>query len=77
MHPLTPLLLIDLVREREREIRESALRARATSGRPSVVRRGVARAFAVLSLVSASAVRRLDDCLADDLVDALAAGRGV
>ena len=45
-----------------------AVRFRAAiRARPSVLRRGLAHGFALVSRTSVGAVRRLDDCLAEDL----------
>jgi hypothetical protein len=72
------LLYVQLAqRDRERELNSEAHRfaaeARAAHvGEPSRVRRSVALGFAALSRGSAAAVRRLDDCVADDLGRALA-----
>ena len=79
MDPLTSLLVADLVRERQNDIADQAEAARFRAGvrtRPSIVRRGLARGFALVSRSSAGAVRRLDGCLADDLVNNLTAGHG-
>ena len=43
--------------------------------RPGVVRRGLANGLALVSRGSAAAVRRLDDCVADDLTEALAGAK--
>jgi hypothetical protein len=79
MHPLTPLLLHEILRERQTEADERALAARASATRPhrpSGLRRALAMPFVVVSRSSAAAVRRLDACLADDLADTLRAGHG-
>lgn len=74
MHPLT-LYALDLARERERDFTLDRLVAEARRSRPSGpsrFRRPVAQVLAGLSRVSAAAVRRLDECVADDLDRSLA-----
>jgi hypothetical protein len=81
MHPLT-LYALELARDREREINAEHLLAeqrRTLAGsdpedgrRLTVVRHPVAVVLAAFSRGSAAAVRRLDDCVADDLGRALA-----
>jgi len=69
---------LDLARERAREAERAHRAAMAVShqpARPSVVRRGLANGLALVSRSSAAAVRRLDDCVADDLSQALAPGK--
>jgi hypothetical protein len=78
MHPLTPFLAAELDRERRAAAarRSLAHRVGATAdARPSPVRRRLAIALAVVSRSSAAAVRRLDDCLADELAGRLTASR--
>ena len=78
MHPLTPFLAAELDRERRAAAakRSLARRFHDTEGRrPSPVRRRLAIALAAVSRSSAAAVRRLDDCLADELAGRLAASR--
>jgi hypothetical protein len=74
-HPLVLLIGYELARQHQLELRQSEARQHTVERRPSVLRRSLARAFAALSLGSARAVRRLDTCLADDLVEGLTAGR--
>jgi hypothetical protein len=74
MHPWT-LYALEVSRDREREIRNRLILAQAPddlTSHPSPLRRPVARALAALSRGSAAAVRRLDDCIADDLGRSLA-----
>jgi len=81
MHPLT-IYALELARDREREINAEHLLAnqrREIAGsdpddghRLTVVRHPVAVVLAAFSRGSAAAVRRLDDCVADDLGRALA-----
>ena len=69
------LLLSDLAHDRvvalaqeRRHLRSSQLAAaRSRRRRAGPVRRAVALVLVRISLASATAVRRLDDCLADDL----------
>ena len=78
MHPLTPFLAAELDRARRAEAarRSLARQLRATpEPRPSPVRRRLAIVLAAVSRSSAAAVRRLDDCLADELARRLAASR--
>lgn len=78
MHPLTPFLAAELDKERRAAAarRSLARRARATGDvRRSAVRRQLAIALAAVSRSSAAAVRRLDACLADELVGRLEASR--
>ena len=63
---------LELARDREREARQAHLVSEVMSGRPSRLRRPAALALAALSRGSAFVVRRLDDCVADDLGRALA-----
>jgi hypothetical protein len=49
-----------------------ARRTRPSGGRSVLVRRPLARGLAALSLGSAAIVRRLDECVADDLGRTLA-----
>ena len=74
MHPWT-LYALEVARDRERELLYDRLAAEARvtqTARPSRVRRPVAIGLAALSRGTAAAVRRLDDCVADDLGRALA-----
>ncbi len=69
------ILALSLAQERAEEARQNHLAALAAEGRPSsssVLRRTLARGMAAVSLGSASIVRRLDDCIADDLGRTLA-----
>ena len=74
MHPWT-LYALEVARDRERELQYDWLAAEARAGltpKPSRLRRPVAIGLAALSRGTAAAVRRLDDCVADDLGRALA-----
>lgn len=75
MHPWIYYTL-ELSHDREREARIARLAREAAMGqprRPSPVRRTTARALAALTRGSADVVRRLDECVADDLQHALGA----
>lgn len=75
MNHLYTFVALDLARERARDAElahRAAVAAAARPARPSAVRRGLANGFALVSRSSAAAVRRLDDCVADDLSQALA-----
>lgn len=76
MHPMI-LYVQTIQRDRERgyESEERRMLAQASAlqvGDSSPIRRSVALALAALSRGSAAVVRRLDDCVADDLGRALA-----
>ena len=74
MHPWT-LYALEVSRDRDHEIRNRLLLEEAPddlTSRPSRLRRPVALVLAALSRGSAAAVRRLDDCIADDLGRSLA-----
>ena len=71
-------LATDIARELRRDAEHAALvrEARAMRGGAghASIRRLTALAFAAVSRSSAAAVRRLDDCIADDLTARLATG---
>lgn len=75
---LWTIYALEVGRDREREARHDRLVAEAQAARtpltarPSRLRRSAALALAALSRGSAGAVRRLDDCVADDLARSLA-----
>ncbi len=74
MHPWT-IYALEVARDREREARRDRLVALARAGRPerpSRLRRPAALILAAVSRGSAVVVRRLDDCVADDLGRSLA-----
>jgi hypothetical protein len=74
MHPWT-LYALEVSRDRDQEIRNRLLLAQVPdehTSHPSPLRRPAARVLAALSRGSAAAVRRLDDCIADDLGRSLA-----
>ena len=71
-------LALDMANERAREAELLRKVAEARAGmptRPGVVRRGLANSLALVTRGSAAAVRRLDDCVADDLTEALVAAK--
>lgn len=75
MNSYYAMLALDLADDRAREAREQRLARLAHEGQgdqPSVIRRGLARATAAVSLGAASMTRRLDECVADDLGRTLA-----
>lgn len=70
-------LALDIANERTNEAdryRLAAL-ARGDYAEPGLARRVAARALAWVSRSSASVVRRLDDCIADDLIDSFGSER--
>jgi hypothetical protein len=74
MHPWT-LYALEVARDREREARNRRLVNEAQAEQPSStdrVRRSAALVLAAVSRRSAAAVRRLDDCVAEDLGRSLA-----
>ena len=76
MNSYYAMLALDLAEDRAREARDRRLARLAHDGQgeqPSVIRRGLARATAAVSLGAASMTRRLDQCVADDLGRTLAA----
>jgi hypothetical protein len=75
MHPWT-LYALEVTRDRERDLQYDWLAAQARAGqtpKPSRFRRPAALLLAAFSRGTAAAVRRLDDCVADDLSRSLAA----
>jgi hypothetical protein len=74
-HYLYAFLALDLAQRRVEEANQYRLASFASEGQPSFSsrsRRSLARALAALSRGSASIVRRLDSCIADDLGRTLA-----
>ena len=70
-------LALDLARDRALEAARDrrALEAAGLPDRPNLLVRGLAHGLALVSRGSTAAVRRLDECVADDLNQALAAGK--
>jgi hypothetical protein len=65
---------LKLADERVREADQQRLANLARAGRPASqrsIRRSIAVGFASISSVAASAARRLDECVADDLAERL------
>lgn len=78
MHALSLFLAMDIDRERRVAADHRALERRVgprRAARRSAVRRRLAVVLAALSRSSVAAVRRLDACLADELVGHLASTR--
>ena len=75
MHYYYALLALELANDRSAEAERARLAAQFASSQPkrsSVVRRSLALGLAAVSRGSAAVVRRLDDCIADDLGRSLA-----
>jgi hypothetical protein len=75
---LYTFVALDIARERAQEAEQAhraAMAAAQLPARPNVVGRGLANGLAKVSRSSAAAVRRLDDCVADDLSQAFASGK--
>ncbi len=70
-------LALDIANERAREADRHRLAALAHGDldRPDVARRVAARALAWVSRTTAAIVRRLDECIADDLAESFGAER--
>jgi hypothetical protein len=69
---------LELAEERRREADQDRLAALARAGRTKKersIRRSTAVVFASVSAVAASLVRRLDQCVADDLAERLGPDR--
>lgn len=73
-HQLYAFLALSLANERAAEAAQyhRFAIARAENASPSLLRRSAARLLATVSRGSASIVRRLDSCIADDLGRSLA-----
>ncbi len=72
------LVALQLAEERRREADQHRLAALARAGRPQndrSIRRSTAVALASVSSAAASLVRRLDQCVADDLAERLGPDR--
>ena len=72
------LVALELAEQRRREADQHRLAALARAGRPQndrSIRRSTAVALASLSSAAASLVRRLDQCVADDLAERLGPDR--
>jgi hypothetical protein len=69
---------LELAEQRRREAAQDRLAALARAGRPQndrSIRRSTAVALASVSSAAASLVRRLDQCVADDLAERLGPDR--
>jgi len=77
VHLFIPILAADYALERRREADHRRLEALVSGSTASPIRRFAAQILVAISRASASAVRRLDACLADDLGRALAPTDGV
>ena len=77
VHLLIPILAMEYEQERRAAARKWAIERQVpTAGaRRSAARRRLALGLAAVSRASAGAVRRLDACLADDLLATLASSR--
>jgi len=74
-HYLYAFIALDIARQRSREAEARWLEASFTADQPTRaarLRRGAALLFASVSRGTAAVVRRLDDCVADDLGRTLA-----
>jgi hypothetical protein len=75
MHYYYAMRALELARDRSAEAERARLRASLAAGQPersSSVRRRLALGLAAVSRGSAGVVRRLDDCIADELGRSLA-----
>lgn len=71
-------LALDLSRDRVLQAARDRRALEAAAGmpyRPNLLVRGLANGLALVSRGSTAAVRRLDECVADDLNQALATGK--
>ena len=64
-------IALDLAAERSREADNQRLAAIAKSGRDGSTRRTVAVGLAAVGRLVAATVRRLDECVADDLAESI------
>jgi hypothetical protein len=71
MHSYYTFIALDLAAERSREADNQRLAAIARSGRDGSTRRTVAVGLAALGRLVAATVRRLDECVADDLAESI------
>jgi hypothetical protein len=71
MHSYYTFIALDLAAERSREADNQRLANIARSGRDGSTRRTVAVGLAALGRVVAATVRRLDECVADDLAESI------
>lgn len=76
MHTYWTMIALDIANERAREADRHRLAALARSAAPArdrSIRHAIAVAAAAVSRFSAGVVRRLDECVADDLANSFGA----
>lgn len=71
MYSYYTFIALELARERSREAANQRLAATAREGRDGSTHRTVAVGLAALARLIAATVRRLDECVADDLAEAI------
>jgi hypothetical protein len=71
MHSYYTFIALDLANQRVREAEHQRLVAMVVENREGSTRRYVAIGLAAVGRVIAAAVRRLDECVADDLAESL------
>jgi hypothetical protein len=71
MHSYYTFIALDLAAERSREADNQRLAAIARAGRDGSTRRTVAVGLAALGRLVAATVRRLDECVADELAESI------
>jgi hypothetical protein len=71
MHSYYTFIALDLANQRVREAEHVRLVASLSAGRESGTRRYAAIGLAAVGRLVAAGVRRLDECVADDLVESL------
>ena len=71
MHSYYTFIALDLANERVREADRERLAAMVVENREGSTRRYVAIALAAVGRLVGAAVRRLDECVADDLAESL------
>ena len=74
MHSYYTFIALDLARDRAREASQWRLADAARTANDGSLRRTVALALAGLGRLVAGAVRRLDDCVADEFAERLVTG---
>jgi hypothetical protein len=71
MHSYYTFIALDLANQRVREAEHERLVAMVVENREGSARRYVAIGLAAVGRLVAAAVRRLDECVADDLAESL------
>jgi hypothetical protein len=71
MHSYYTFIALDLANQRVREADRERLAAMVVENREGSARRYVAIGLAAVGRLVAAAVRRLDECVADDLAESL------